>query len=245
MPRISEDQRAKNRAKAKSNLLKSGVDTKEGEKLVVAVPDKDAVVDGKRRVFYRVVAGDTVHSIAKAFGVREKELVAWNAIEEGGKLHPKMVVLAWVSPQFDADLHHVALLDEGSIVVVTRGSAEHLDLAESRAGRVRSEYVAKGKEKLAEIAKRYGLGSHDLARINRMSYDAVLEKGQKIIVYEVKDPGRSARAEEQWKKTPRARRGKVGAERAKSTTSAAKRDRDRDEGDGEDDGPVTSPTQIE
>jgi hypothetical protein len=37
----------------------------------------------------------------------------------------------------------------------------------------------------------------------------VLEKGQKIIVYEVADPKRSTRAEEQWKKTPRARRGKV------------------------------------
>ena len=52
------------------------------------------------------------------------------------------------------------------------------------------------------------MGSHDLARINRISYDTVLEKGDKIIVYRSTDPTRSTRAEEQWQKTPRARRGK-------------------------------------
>jgi LysM repeat protein len=82
---------------------------------------------------------------------------------------------------------------------------------------VRSEYVAKGKEKLADIAKRFGMGSHDLARINQISYDTVLEKGQTIVVYEVADPSRSKRADEQWQKTPRARRGKVSAERPKDS----------------------------
>ena len=53
------------------------------------------------------------------------------------------------------------------------------------------------------------MGSHDLARINRISYNTVLEKGDKIIVYQVTDPTRSDRAEEQWKKTPRAVRNKV------------------------------------
>lgn len=243
VPRISEDQRAKNRAKAKAKLLGSGENARDGEPLIVAVPDKDARVDGKRRVFYRVVAGDTMASVARALGVKVKELVAWNAIDDAGKLHPKMILQAWVAPKFDADAHHVALLDDVALVVVTRGSAEHLDLQEARTGRVRSEYVAPHKEKLADVAKRYGLGSHDLARINRMSYDAVLDKGQKIIVYEVKDPSRSPRADEQWQKTPRARRGKVG-QRAQGTTSAT-----RDDAPADDEtsvtGPVTRPGQIE
>jgi membrane-bound lytic murein transglycosylase D len=208
VPRVSADQREKNKAKAKANLHASGVDHKEGDSLIVPVPDKDFTVPNKQRVFYRVVSGDTLGSVAKAFGVKIAQLNTWNALDEGAKIHPKMVLQVFVEPSFDADKHKVALLDQAELVVVTRGSNEHLDLAEERAGRVRTEYISKGNEKLADVAKRYGMGSHDLARINRISYNTVLTKGQKIIVYQVTDPTRSERAEEQWRKTPKARRGK-------------------------------------
>jgi membrane-bound lytic murein transglycosylase D len=231
VPRISAAERDKNKAKAKAKLLGSGVDQKDGEQLIVAVPDQAAVVAGKKRVFYRVVVGDTLAGIARSFGVRAAQLAEWNGLEDDAKLHSKLVVQAWVAPDFDADAHHVALLDDADLVVVTRGSPEHLDLAESRTGRRRIEYEAQGKEKLADIAKKYGMGSHDLARINRISYDTVLDKGQKIIVYEVSDPSRSARADEQWKKMPRARRGKPSGPRAASSASDA--------------GPVSVPSQIE
>ncbi|MEO7096807.1 MAG: LysM peptidoglycan-binding domain-containing protein, partial [Polyangiales bacterium] len=187
VPRISADQRAKNQAKARSKLLGSGIDQKDGEALIVPVPDKDFVLEGQQRVFYRVVTGDSLKSIATAFGVSQDKVKQWNGLDDEANLHPKMVVVAWVSPTFDADKHRIALLDETQLVVVTRGSPEHLDLAESRTGRVRVEYVAGGKEKLSEVAKRYGMGSHDLARINRISYDTVLGKGDKIIVYQVAD----------------------------------------------------------
>jgi membrane-bound lytic murein transglycosylase D len=219
VPRISEDQRAKNRAKAKANLLSSGIDQKDGEPLIVAVPDKTAIVPGKQRVFYRVVAGDTLPGIAKALTVKPADLAQWNALDADANLQPRMVLVAWVPPGFDAAKHGVDLLDETQLLVVTRGSPEHLDLAEARTGRVRTEYVAQGKEKLADVAKKFGMGSHDLARINRISYDTVLTKGQTIIVYQVADPGRSKRADEQWKKTPRTRRGKVAGAHAARTTS--------------------------
>lgn len=219
VPRISEDQRTKNRAKAKANLMSSGVDQKPGELLLVPVPDKTAVVPGKQRVFYRVVAGDTLAGVAKALAVKPADLAQWNALELDGNLQAKMVLLAWVAPGFDAAKHAVSLLDETQLLVVTRGSPEHMDLAEARTGRVRTEYVAESKEKLADIAKKFGMGSHDLARINRISYDTVLSKGQTIIVYQVADPNRSKRADEQWKKTPRARRGKLTGTRASRTAS--------------------------
>jgi membrane-bound lytic murein transglycosylase D len=240
VPRISADARAKNHAKALAKLHASGLDQKEGEPLLVAVPDKDATVPGKKRVFYRVVTGDTLDVLAKAFGVKAEQLAEWNSIDDDSKLQPHMVLQAWVAPNFDAT--KIVLLDEAQLAIVTRGSPEHLDLQEQRLGRVRSEYVAEQKEKLADVAKRYGLGSHDLARINRMSYDAVLDKGQKIIVYEVKDRTRSARADEQWKKMPRTRRGKVSPTHAEGTTSAAS-----DAGGGGDGhvGPVTRPSQVE
>jgi membrane-bound lytic murein transglycosylase D len=209
VPRITAAQRAKNQAKAKAKLLGSGVDHKDGEVLIVPVPDKDFVVDGKQRVFYRVVTGDTVKSIANALDVTRAQLATWNDLSPDANLHPRMVLAAWLSPTFDADKHRVALLDESQLAIVTRGSAEHLDLAEERTGRERIEYVAGKKEKLEEVAKRYGMGSHDLARINRISYNTVLEKGDTIIVYKVTDPKRSDRAEDQWKRTPRPKKGKA------------------------------------
>ncbi|HEY0483712.1 MAG TPA: LysM peptidoglycan-binding domain-containing protein, partial [Kofleriaceae bacterium] len=226
VPRISDEQRARNRSKAKANLHASGIDQKDGEPLIVAVPDKTQVVEGKRRVFYRVVAGDTLGAVARALAVKPADLARWNALEPDGNLQPRMVLLAWVAPDFDPDKHAVNLLDEAQLVVVTRGSPEHMDLAEARTGRVRTEYTAQGKEKLADVAKKFGMGSHDLARINRISYDTVLAKGQTIIVYQVADPSRSKRADDQWKKTPRARRGKVTGSRAAHTTSSGVPDDD-------------------
>jgi LysM repeat protein len=163
--------------------------------------------------------------VAKAFGVKTDQLVAWNGLDSAGKLHPKMVLQAFVAPAFDGEKAGIALLDASQLVIVTRGSDEHLDLAEERAGRVRSEYISKGNEKLADVAKRYGMRSHDLARINRISYNTVLEKGQKIIVYQVADPSRSERAQEQWKKTPKARRNK------RTSEGPVMRPSDLDEGD--------------
>jgi membrane-bound lytic murein transglycosylase D len=218
VPRVSEDERAKNRAKAKAKLLGSGIDHQEGESLIVPVPDKDATVPGKRRVFYRVVAGDTVGGVARALGVKPGELATWNAIDGVAKLHPRMVLLAWVEPSFDAAARKVALLDEVELEIVTRGSPEHLDLAEARTGRVRTAYVAKGGEALADVAKKYGMKAADLARINRISARTVLDKQQTIVVYQVLDPKRSARAEEQWKQTARARR----ATTSQRSTAAAK-----------------------
>jgi membrane-bound lytic murein transglycosylase D len=231
VPRISAEARDKNRAKAHANLHASGVDQKEGEPLIVAVPDKDLRLAGKQRVFYRVVSGDTIKSVAKAFGIKTVQLVAWNALDEAAKLHPRMVLQVFVAPSFDPRRAKVALLDEAQLVVVTRGSDEHLDLAEERTGRVRTEYISKGEEKLGDVAKKYGMGSHDLARINRISYNTVLAKGQKIIVYQVADPTRSERAEEQWKKMPKSKRAKTASPRPKTTSESA--------------GPVTKPGDLE
>ena len=220
VPRIPEPQRSKNRAKARTALHESGVDQKPGEPLVVPVLDKDAVIAGKQRVFYRAVAGDTARGVAKALGVAEADLAMWNALDPEAKLQPRMVLVAWVPTDFDADKRGVALLDPAQLVVVTRGSPEHLDLAEARLGRVRTEYVARGKEKLEDVAKKFGMKKYDLARINRIDAGTVLDKGDQIIVYQVADPRRSERAATQWQKTPKARRGKISGEPARRTAGA-------------------------
>jgi membrane-bound lytic murein transglycosylase D len=251
VPRISPEQRAKNRAKAKTNLHTSGVDQKPGEPLIVPVLDKDATIAGKRRVFYRVVSGDSLKSVAAAFDLPRAELAKWNGLEPTANLHPRMILAVWVDDDFDAERRRITLLDPSQLVVVTRGSPEHLDLAEARLGRVRTEYVAKRREKLADVAKKFGMGSHDLARINRISYDTVLDEGDKIIVYQVTDPKRSERAEEQWKKTPKHRRGKIaGAPAAPKQTAQSEpqqptKPTPAPKSEDTSSGPVTKPTQLD
>jgi membrane-bound lytic murein transglycosylase D len=242
VPRISDEQRETNRAKARANLHSSGLDQQPGEPLIVPVPDKTFVVAGKRRVFYRVVAGDSLAAVARALAVKPADLAQWNALDPEGNIQARMVLVAWVSPSFDAARSRVNLLDETQLVVVSRGSPEHLDLAEARTGRVRTEYIAQGNEKLADVAKKFGMGSHDLARINRISYNTVLGKGQTIIVYQVADPTRSKRADDQWKKTPRARRGKLSGPRTARTSSSDVPDHDGDDAAPDDD---TAPSSTE
>ncbi|MGE0546006.1 MAG: LysM peptidoglycan-binding domain-containing protein [Kofleriaceae bacterium] len=225
VPRIAADQRARNRDKARADLHSSGVDQKRGEPLIVAIPDPGLVVPNKRRVFYRVVIGDSLGEIARALDVRTQDLARWNALEPDAHIHPRMVLVAYIAPELDLAAKRVALLDESQLVVVERGSTEHLDLAEARTGRVRTEYVANGKESLSDIAKKYGMTAADLARINRIAARTVPDNGATIVVYQVADPTRSERAEKQWKKLPRARR-KASAQRSQSdgASSAAKRD---------------------
>jgi membrane-bound lytic murein transglycosylase D len=229
VPRIDAAKRAKNRDKAVAALHASGPDQKPGEPLIVAVPDKDAAVDGKRRVFYRVVSGDTLAEVADALGVATAKLVAWNDLSATADLHARMVLQAWVAEDFDAAAANVRLLDDDKLLVVTRGSDEHLDLAEARVGRERIEYKPKKAESLEAIGKKFGLGPRDLARINKMKSTSVIEPGQTIIVYKVVDKDRSDRAAKQWKNTPRDQKQKPKAKGKQGRVA----------------GPVTSPDQLE
>ncbi len=203
VPRVSADDRKKHLATAQDELYGSGVDHQPGEALIVAVPDKDAHQDGKRRVFYRVVHGDSLGGVAKAMGVKASTLAGWNALARDAKLHPRMVLQGWVAAAWSEDAANVRLLDETRLIVVTRGSKEHVELSEQRTGRERIEYTAKKRENFEDIGKKFGLGKRDVARINKMPPDTVVEAGQTIVIYKVVDHTRSERAEKQWKLMPK------------------------------------------
>jgi membrane-bound lytic murein transglycosylase D len=208
VPKIDAATRERNRERARAALHTSGVDQAADEAMIVPVPDKDADHPGER-VFYRVVTGDGLTRVARALGVSVVDLATWNGLAKDAMLHPKMVLQAWLPA--GARPKDVQLLDETRILVVTRGSAEHLDLAEERVGRARVEYVAKGRESFEAIGKKFGLGPRDLARINRRASTTVLAPGEKIIVYQAVDRRRSERADEQWRKAPASRRGEPDA----------------------------------
>jgi membrane-bound lytic murein transglycosylase D len=212
VPKVDEATRTKNRAEAELDLYQSDVAPGDpGDPMIVAVPDKDRAIAGRRRVFYRVVAGDTAEEIAAALGVPVTDLRAWNAITEEAELQPRMVLVAYVKADFDADARHVALLDDSRLMVVTAGSEEHLDLVEGRKGRKRVRIVCKAGDTMESLGKPHHLTKYDMARINKRSYQTELPPGTELIVYEVVDKAKARKAgvfDKKKSSTPKARQGR-------------------------------------
>jgi membrane-bound lytic murein transglycosylase D len=149
--------------------------------IIVAVPDRAFGFEGRERVFYRTRDGDNLEEIADAFGVRAEELVEWNNVDPGARLHPKMVLQIFVRKDFDPA--GIMLLDAAKVRVVTLGSEEFLELETARRGKKRLYYTAKAGDTLAKLGRRYGLTPGDLARINRFSYNTELREGDRVVVY--------------------------------------------------------------
>lgn len=188
VPRVDADSRQRNAALAENDLYHSDVvPGGADEPLLVPVKDKDFVVSGKRRIFYRVVAGDTLAGAAAVLGVPAVDLADWNNLDLDTKIQARMVLEAFVPQSFDAAARQVALLDDSRILVVTSGSAEHLDIYEGRKGRLREIYTVKDGDSLESIGRRYALTKYDVARINHRSYVTPLDEGEKLIVYKVVD----------------------------------------------------------
>jgi len=228
VPKVSEETARSNQKRADDDLYTSGEPGGEpGDGLIVALPQIDFSEKGKKRVFYRVVAGDSQFSVASAFGIDRHQLARWNGLDPEAHLQPRMVLQLFVSPRFDTRKANVKLLDAHRVLLVQSGSTKHLDLAENRVGRKRVVYRASKREDFTSIGKRYGLSNYDLARINRMSPSTVLESGQEILVYEVIDPKASERAQEQAKKarkhTPKPRKPQGKPKKKQSASPAATR----------------------
>jgi membrane-bound lytic murein transglycosylase D len=204
VPRVSDADKQANRTRAEQSLYAGGAEADPGDKLLVAVPDPALRVPGRERVFYRVVAGDSLTRVARAFRVELGELAGWNGLDLEAKLHARMVLQVFVARGFDAAAAGVALLQPDRLQVVAAGSTEHIEVAEARVGRQRETYTAKGRESYEAIGRKFGLSARDLARINKLPYDTVLAPGDTCVVYRVVDRGASERAEKQ----ARAARGK-------------------------------------
>jgi membrane-bound lytic murein transglycosylase D len=247
VPRIGADEKQKNRARAEEDLYASGdPPAARGEPLLVAVPDAELHLPGKRRVLYRVVAGDTVSGVAAAFGVAREDLGRWNDVDVGASLHPRMILQVFVPEGWDGkatDGAGIAMLDEGRLQVVTRGSEQHIALMEERMGRERVVYTAEKRESFADIGRKFGLTDHDVARINRRPHDTVVEPGEQIVIYKVVDRSRSERADDQAraKRRSESRRkkradGDAGGKDGKDGENASGDARDAASGDAKSDG---------
>ena len=152
------------------------------ETVIVAVPDKDAAVAGRKRVFYRTLPSDTIADVARFFAVAPAEVMAWNNLDPEARLTGNLVLQLWVAPELDPA--KVALVDAARVRVVTVGSDEFFELEETKRGRVRLAYVVKAGDDLKKIGRRFGLTVADLERINRFHEKSTpIAVGQKLTVY--------------------------------------------------------------
>ncbi|MGK3996183.1 transglycosylase SLT domain-containing protein [Sorangium sp. So ce1024] len=179
---------------AAEHLLANGAPLSSEAKPVVVVPAQRFSYEGRRRVFYRVVAGDALRDLAAVLSVTPDEICRWNTLAPGASLHEGMTLQLFVprSQRYDG----VFLLDEADARVMEVGSEEFFAHFEGLKGRKRIEIAVREGDTFSKIASRYGLSVGSLERINQRSRRSVLMPGDRLIVYvPVSHPGDSPAAE--------------------------------------------------
>jgi membrane-bound lytic murein transglycosylase D len=148
--------------------------------VVVVTRDVAASPDAVR-LFYPVVPGDTLASVANAFGVTRADLVAWNAIDDAARLQEGMVMQ--VFPKASRNLAGIRTLRERDVRVLVAGSPEFIDHFEGLNGKRRVVVTVKEGETLASIGRRYDTSVGWMERINRRSRSDRLTAGESVVVY--------------------------------------------------------------
>jgi len=230
--------------RAASRASDKGPGAEGEETLLVALPrGTPRRVRGRKRVFYRVVLGDTLAEVARHLKVTPRELASWNAVDPGAKLISTMVLQAFVPADFDEQ--SVVLLPASRVTALEAGSPAFLDAYERRKGRVRTTYRVRKGETLSKVAARTGLSVGSLCRINRIGRHTRLKPGERLVVYVKPGPprrkhatrrrthGARAKAAHKGRARSRRRRGKalapVGAVSA-SVSKARKHHKPRSRG---------------
>ena len=150
-------------------------------KPVAVVPARRFNYPDRRRVFYRVLAGDSVGRIARAFGVKPSELITWNALDDSAHLQTDMTLQVFVN-RSDA-LSKVRHFSEQETRVLVAGTDEFFEYFEALNGRKRITIAAQEGETLAGIGRRYGMSTGMMERINQFSRTRKLRAGERVVVY--------------------------------------------------------------
>jgi membrane-bound lytic murein transglycosylase D len=148
---------------------------------VVVVPPRSFAYSHMKRVFYRVVTGDSLPRVADAFGVARGDVVLWNALDESARLHPGLLLQLYVPEA--RDLTQVRYLPESKAKILVAGSESFFDYFEGQNGKRRFVLRVKSGDSLAAIGKRYGATTASMERINRRSRTDALTPGEAVVVY--------------------------------------------------------------
>ncbi|MDF3066087.1 MAG: Membrane-bound lytic murein transglycosylase precursor [Polyangiaceae bacterium] len=148
---------------------------------LVVVPARAVDYPERKRVFYRVVSGDTTSGVASAFRVSAQELSDWNTLDAQARLEPGMSLQVFVPK--NADLSKVLHVPEAHAQVLVAGSPEFCDWFEAQNGKKRLVIAARDGDTLVAIGKRYGMTVGQMERVNRRGRSDQLTTGERIVVY--------------------------------------------------------------
>jgi membrane-bound lytic murein transglycosylase D len=148
---------------------------------LVVVPSRYVDYPDRKRVFYRVVSGDTATGVATAFRVTPQELADWNTLDVQARLEPGMSLQVFVAKS--ADLSKVLHVPEAQAKILVAGSPEFCDYFEGQNGKKRLTVAAHDGDTLTSIGKRYGMTVGQMERINRRGRTDAIAAGAPIIVY--------------------------------------------------------------
>ncbi|MBI5537916.1 MAG: transglycosylase SLT domain-containing protein [Deltaproteobacteria bacterium] len=152
-----------------------------GEKPIVMVAADLQAPAGYRRLFYRVLAGDTVPAVADAFGVTVDDLRRWNLLDPIARLQEGMSLMLMVP--VTRDVTGLPARGDQDVRVLVVGTDRFFDHHESLRDRVRTTVVARPNETWQQLAQRTGMSVGQLERINRRSRHTRLEAGERLIAY--------------------------------------------------------------
>lgn len=193
------------------------VDIAEDEKIVVVAKELTVPV-GMRRVFYRVVPGDTLSSIARAFHVHRSDLFEWNSIDTSARLQAKMALVVLI-PERQV-LSGVRYVSEADVRVLVAGSQPFAEYFEGLRGNERIVIQAQAGDTLASIATKYGMNASTLERVNRRPRNSRYSAGEEVVIYAPR--GKIAKPARVVKDAPRVQRelGRVNPSEPKSVKPA-------------------------
>lgn len=166
-----------------------------GEKPVAIVPSDVFVYPDRKRVFYRVVAGDTLRDVASTFHISVDDIRRWNEIDPVGRLQEGMTLQLFVPSE--VDLSKVVVLSENDVRTITAGTDDFFAYWEGQKGRRRITVAAKAGDTIEIVGRRYGVPAASMERINRKNRNDALKEGDIVVVYlpptsKSADPGAAA-----------------------------------------------------
>lgn len=179
----------------KSRSTGHGQQAGERASLVAVVPDHDFQQGEHRRVFFRVIQGDTIHDVARECGVSPDQIVRWNHLDPRAALQDGMMLQLYLPdgkrPQ------DVVLFEQTDLDVLTVATERFFTHFEGKKGRQRLEVTIRKGDTWKKLSKRYGLSLGMLERINHRSRRSSLQPGETVIVYApIPNPAAAARQPE-------------------------------------------------
>jgi membrane-bound lytic murein transglycosylase D len=139
---------------------------------------------------HKVKSGETLWSIARAYGVDMKRLASWNSISQGDVLTVGKTLVIW-SREPDSDAKAVATTAAATPPAATTAIAKESRVALSlvpatvaAADQTRQvTYVVRQGDSLSTIARRFRVTVPKLLEWNEVGADDVLQPGQRLVMF--------------------------------------------------------------